>query len=56
MRRQLVNRGSERLVLIALGGAGEHESRDALAWESWDEEGPGRQPQDVPLPDDLTIR
>ncbi len=53
VRRQLVNRGQKRVVLIALGGAGEHESRDALAWQSWDEEGPGRQPQDVPLPDDL---
>jgi len=53
VRRQLVNRGQERVVLIALGGAGEHESRDALAWGSWDEDGPGRQPQDVPLPDDL---
>ena len=53
VKRQLVNRGPDRLVLIALGGAGEHESRDGLAWQSWDEEGPGRQPQDVPLPDDL---
>jgi len=53
VRRQLVNRGAERVVLIALGGAGEHESRDALAWNSWDEEGPGQSPQDVPLPDDL---
>ena len=55
VKRQLVNRGAERVVLIALGGAGgEHESRDALAWNSWDEEGPGHPPQDVPLPDDLT--
>ena len=54
VRRQLVNRGAERVVLIALGGAGEHDSRDALAWNSWDEEGPGHPPQDVPLPDDLT--
>lgn len=53
VRRQLVNRGAERVVLIALGGAGEHESRDALAWESWDEQGPGRSPAEVPLPDDL---
>ena len=53
VRRQLVNRGSERLALIALGGSGEHESRDGVAWNSWDEEGPGRPPQDVPLPDDL---
>ena len=41
VRRQLVNRGDERVVVVALGGAGEHESRDALAWSSWDEEGPG---------------
>lgn len=53
VRRQLVNRGAERVVLIALGGAGEHESRDALAWESWDEQGLGRSPAEVPLPDDL---
>ncbi|MDX6589518.1 MAG: hypothetical protein QOI84_792 [Solirubrobacterales bacterium] len=36
-----------------LGGAGEHESRDARAWTSWDEEGEGRSLQEVPLPDDL---
>jgi hypothetical protein len=53
VRRQLVNRGSDRVVLIALGGSGGHEPRDALAWGSWDEEGPGRSPGDVPLPDDL---
>jgi uncharacterized cupin superfamily protein len=54
VRRQLVNRGAERVVLIAMGGAGEHESRDALAWETWDEDGPGRPPGEVPLPEDLT--
>ncbi len=53
VRRQLVNRGDERLVLLALGGAGEHEGRDGRAWESWDENGNGRPPQEVPLPDDL---
>jgi mannose-6-phosphate isomerase-like protein (cupin superfamily) len=53
VRRQLVNRGPERLVLLALGGAGEHVGRDGRAWESWDESGPGRPPQEVPLPDDL---
>jgi uncharacterized cupin superfamily protein len=52
-RRQLVNRGSERVVLLALGGAGEHAGRDGRAYESWDEEGEGRPPQEVPLPDDL---
>jgi mannose-6-phosphate isomerase-like protein (cupin superfamily) len=53
VRRQLVNAGRERLVLIALGGAGEHAGRDGRAWTSWDDAGPGRPPPDVPLPDDL---
>ncbi|HEY7630194.1 MAG TPA: cupin domain-containing protein [Thermoleophilaceae bacterium] len=52
-RRQLVNRGEERLVMLALGGHGEHVGRDGRAWESWDEGGDGRPPQEVPLPDDL---
>jgi mannose-6-phosphate isomerase-like protein (cupin superfamily) len=53
VRRQLVNAGSERLVVLALGGAGEHVGRDGRAWESWDEGGPGRSPQEVPLPENL---
>jgi mannose-6-phosphate isomerase-like protein (cupin superfamily) len=53
VRRQLTNAGSERLVLLALGGAGEHVGRDGRAWETWDDRGPGRAPQDVPLPSDL---
>jgi mannose-6-phosphate isomerase-like protein (cupin superfamily) len=53
VRRQLVNAGPARLVLLALGGAGEHVGRDGRAWESWDEGGPGRPPQEVPMPDDL---
>jgi uncharacterized cupin superfamily protein len=52
-RRQLVNRGPQPLVLLALGGAGEHVGRDGLAWESFDDEVPGRAPQDVPLPENL---
>ena len=52
-RRQLTNPGSERVVLLALGAYGEHEGRDGRAWSSWDEEGEGRSPQEVPLPDDL---
>jgi uncharacterized cupin superfamily protein len=51
-RRQLVNRGHERLVMLALGGHGEHVGRDGRAWESWDEGGEGRPPQEVPLPGD----
>jgi len=53
VRRQLVNAGAVRLVLLALGGSGEHVGRDAHAWSSWDEQGPGVPPQEVPLPEDL---
>ena len=53
VRRQLVNKGPERLALLALGGSGEHAGRDGKAWESWEEGGPGRAPQDVPMPPDL---
>jgi uncharacterized cupin superfamily protein len=53
VRRQLVNRGDEPLQLLALGGSGEHSGRDGRAWEAWDEEGDGRPPQEVPLPEDL---
>ena len=52
-RRQLVNKGPDWLALLALGGSGEHTGRDGRAWESWEEGGEGRPPQDVPLPDDL---
>jgi uncharacterized cupin superfamily protein len=52
-RRQLVNAGASRVVLVALGGSGEHEGRDARAWAAWDDLGPGSPPQDVPLPADL---
>jgi uncharacterized cupin superfamily protein len=53
MRRQLVNVGRDPLIMLALGGAGEHAGRDARAWTSWEEDGPGLAPQDVPLPADL---
>jgi mannose-6-phosphate isomerase-like protein (cupin superfamily) len=52
VRRQLVNRGAERCVLVAIGGAGEHAGRDGEAFVSWDEQ-VGRPPQEVPLPEDL---
>ncbi|WP_210491890.1 cupin domain-containing protein [Patulibacter sp. SYSU D01012] len=51
VRRQLVNRGPERVSLLALGGDGEHEPRDARAFTSWD--GEPQDVADVPLPDDL---
>jgi mannose-6-phosphate isomerase-like protein (cupin superfamily) len=52
VRRQLVNRGPHRVVLIALGADGDHEGRDGEAFTSW-KETTGAQPKDVPLPDDL---
>jgi uncharacterized cupin superfamily protein len=53
VRRQLTNPSAERVVVLALGGAGEHEGRDGSAWTSWEEEGEGRPPQEVPQPEDL---
>jgi uncharacterized cupin superfamily protein len=53
VRRQLVNAGAERLVLLALGGSGDHVARDGHAWTLWEDDGPGRPPQEIPLPDDL---
>ena len=54
VRRQLANADAERrLVVLALGGSGEHAGRDGHAWRSWDERGKGAQPQEVPLPEDL---
>jgi quercetin dioxygenase-like cupin family protein len=53
-RRQLVNTHRERVTLVAIGSAREgHESRDAEAFNSW-EETTGGQPRDVPLPEDLS--
>jgi quercetin dioxygenase-like cupin family protein len=54
VRRQLVNRGPGRLVLLALGGAGEHESRDGEAFADWSQQ-TGAPPQQVPLPEDLDL-
>jgi mannose-6-phosphate isomerase-like protein (cupin superfamily) len=52
LKRQLVNRGPSRLVLLALGGEGEHRGRDGEAFNTWEEEA-GASPQEVPLPADL---
>ena len=52
LRRQLVNRGPDRLILLALGGSGEHAGRDGVAYPDWEtpaEE--GRPPQEVPPPE-----
>lgn len=52
LRRQLVNRGPGRMVLLALGGEGEHEGRDGEAFLAWSDKA-GAPPQEVPLPADL---
>lgn len=52
VRRQLANSGEGACVVVALGGAGAHDARDAEAFTGWDETA-GRPPQQVPLPDDL---
>jgi uncharacterized cupin superfamily protein len=52
VRRQLINGSEQPLLLLALGGSGEHEGRDGRAWAAWDEPGDGRSPQEVPLPED----
>jgi uncharacterized cupin superfamily protein len=52
VRRQLSNRGSDDVLLLALGGAGEHAGRDGEAFTAWDQ-AQGAPPQEVPLPDDL---
>jgi mannose-6-phosphate isomerase-like protein (cupin superfamily) len=53
VRRQLINYGPGRVVLIALGADGEHDGRDAEAFAAW-EQATGAEPKDVPLPDDLS--
>jgi mannose-6-phosphate isomerase-like protein (cupin superfamily) len=52
LRRQLVNRGPHRLVLLALGGEGEHHGRDGEAYARWEDEH-GGPPQEIPLPADI---
>jgi uncharacterized cupin superfamily protein len=52
MRRRLMNRGTARCIILAMGGATPHEGRDGVAYESWDDR-EGRPPQEIPLPDDL---
>jgi mannose-6-phosphate isomerase-like protein (cupin superfamily) len=52
VRRQLVNRGPGRLVLLALGGAAEHAGRDGEAFGDWSDEQPVP-PQELSMPPDL---
>ena len=52
VKRQLINRGPGRLAILALGGMGEHQGRDAEAFTSWEDEDP-KPPADVPFPERL---
>ena len=52
VRRQLWNRTGEPLLVLAMGGAEPHEGRDGRAYHSWDEQGEGHPPQEVPLAED----
>jgi quercetin dioxygenase-like cupin family protein len=54
LRRQVSNKGTEPLVMLALGGDGEHKGRDGEAFTDW-ESTEGAPPQEVPLPDDLDL-
>ncbi|MBS1868663.1 MAG: cupin domain-containing protein [Actinobacteria bacterium] len=54
VRRQLVNRRANRLVLLALGGSAPHEGRDGVAYASW-EAAEGAPPQEIALPADVPV-
>jgi uncharacterized cupin superfamily protein len=55
VRRQLVNRGRDPVLFLAVGGhPPEHVGRDGMAYGSWEETTP-RPPQEVDLPRDLPL-
>jgi hypothetical protein len=55
VRRQLLNRHRQPLLLLAVGGAKEHEGRDGRAYHSWEETGEGHSPADVALAADVPL-
>ena len=52
VKRQLVNRGPGPLHLLAIGGAGEHQGRDGMAFTDWDATD-SVSPQEMAMPEDL---
>lgn len=52
VRRQLVNRGPGRAVVLALGGALEHDGRDGRAFHDFDDADP-KSPQELANPANL---
>jgi quercetin dioxygenase-like cupin family protein len=55
VRRQLVNAGTGAPRPARPRRIRDHESRDRRAWTSWEDDGRGAPPQEIPLPDDLPI-
>jgi uncharacterized cupin superfamily protein len=55
VRRQLTNASQVPVIFLALGSDGAHTGKDGRAWESWEEEGPGRAPTDIPSPPDISV-
>jgi quercetin dioxygenase-like cupin family protein len=54
-KRQIANaQPHDDLLMIALGGHGEHIGRDGEAFETWDQ-AEGRPPQETPMPADLEV-
>jgi quercetin dioxygenase-like cupin family protein len=54
VRRQVHNRTTEDVLMLALGGANEHVGRDGEAFTSWLDPD-GAPPQEVPLPEDEPV-
>ena len=52
VRRRLSNTTRAPCTVLALGGSGEHQGRDGIAYRAWDDPSPAP-PQEIPLPDDL---
>jgi mannose-6-phosphate isomerase-like protein (cupin superfamily) len=52
VRRQIANFGPARAVVLALGGALEHEGRDGIAFTDWDDQ-TGGPPQEIPIPENI---
>jgi uncharacterized cupin superfamily protein len=60
LRREVANLGSERALILALGGAHLHEGREGEAFASWDDLVPRLPselsvPADVPVPRDVPV-
>jgi uncharacterized cupin superfamily protein len=55
VRRAIANTHPEDCLMLALGGATEHNGRDAEAFLDWDATEPSP-PQEVPMPENLPVK